>query len=439
MAGPDLVLYNRGLVLSKIETTFGTDPTPTPTADAILVEDPVFSVDVQQLERNNLEDTLSPEAVTIGRKIASCTFKVECKHNANLLGTVPPQVGTLLRASAMLQTARTAGGVWPLTAPHLVGEPPLPTGRFTYVEDAAYSGLLPRIVTLTCTTGGGSGTAEFTVASNAVGVGGATQAAYSATGVLMTNAMEFVLGGMADGSPSITPTVVTSFASGDKFVILLLPPGYTYNPISDPANMESVTLYIYYDGVRHIMTGCRGTWSLEAPGGEFAKFTFNMTGNYADPTDAAVPTNGVFETTKPPQVELANFVMHGGADNTLQNNLVVSEFGLDLANKVIARPDINLLNAYAGAQIVDRRPVGTFNPELTVVATHNFWANLSAGARMFMGVRVGKVQGNVVFFVAPYAQYSNLQYQDGDGLRRLPTNLQFARTDGDDELFIHFS
>jgi len=62
----------------------------------------------------------------------------------------------------------------------------------------------------------------------------------------------------------------------------------TYAPVS--SGFSSVTIHYNVDGVRHIVTGCRGTFVINAAVGEIPSIDFTFTGIYNAPTDFALPT-----------------------------------------------------------------------------------------------------------------------------------------------------
>ena len=62
----------------------------------------------------------------------------------------------------------------------------------------------------------------------------------------------------------------------------------TYEPIS--ANFSSITIHYNVDGVRHIVTGCRGNVALSAEVGSIPTLDFTFTGIYNAPTDTALPS-----------------------------------------------------------------------------------------------------------------------------------------------------
>lgn len=416
------ILYNRAVLLAKVESTFGTDATPDASNDAMLVEEPNISYDITQLERNIVRTTLSKLPAQTGRKVASIQFAYEVRNNGNTGATVAPQIGALLRGCSYAQTqlndangtiasAFTAGGS--------------NTGSFSYTRTTAYDGAISRIVTLTCTTGGGSGTAEFTVSAPAV----SGLAAVSTTGVVMTDATAFTL----IDSAQITPTVTTSFDVGDTFTFRLDPKRYEYTPTSDVTNMESLTLYLYLDGLLHKMTGARGTFTVEGTGGEYARFNFDFTGNYVDPVDATMPATPTYETQKPSMVELANLTVDS------VNTFAASSFSLDAGNDVVIRDNINNEEAYAGAIITGRSPTASIDPEAELVATHDFFGRMKAGTEMEFEVHVGNTKGNVVQFYGTNVQYRSINYGERNSIRTMDVQMALTTNNSDDELRISFS
>lgn len=411
------LLFDRAVLLAKIESSFRTDASPSASTDAFLIGSPDFNLDINQLQRNNVRDDLSPLATVSGRKVASLTFTHEVRNNGNTTGTTAPRVGALLRGCGMAQTQVTgaSGTIGTATAGGSN------TGTISFAKTTAFAGYVSRTVTIECTQAGASGVAQVSITAPAI----AEYAAYSQTGVTVTDASALTL----PNSAQVTPTVGTSLQVGDTWTIVLSPAGYKYTPISTA--FESLTLYLYRDGLLHKMTGCRGTFSVQATGGEYALFTFTFTGDYVQATDGAMPTP-TYETQKPTQVELANLTVD---DFT---SFAAAEFTFDMANDVQIREDINAENAYAGAIIVGRQPSVGFNPEAVLEATHPVWENLAAGTELAFGVKVGKAKGNVVQFDCPNVQYTSVRYGNRNSLLTYDITLNCARVAGNDEVSIGF-
>lgn len=96
------MLTRRTLILAKVESSFGVDPTPAAANDAFLVADVNYTLDVQQNERNIYTSSLSKEPTVPGRKIANLTFSHELK-GSGVAGTAP-KIGVLLRGCGFAET-----------------------------------------------------------------------------------------------------------------------------------------------------------------------------------------------------------------------------------------------------------------------------------------------------------------------------------------------
>lgn len=308
---------NKQVLLLKLETTFNSDATPTPALDAILCEEPEFTLDPVLLERNFIKPTWSRTAHAVGRKLAKVKFTTEIK-NGGALG-VQCRIGRMLTACG-----------------------------------------------------------------------------YKETIVATTSA--------------------------------------TYKPTSDEAFMKSATIYLYKDGNLHIMTGCFGNVSFEGAVNGFGKAMFEFIGQYYTPTAVALPTGPVFETTKPQQIELAQFTIDGFAGT-------ISKFSLDSGVSVLPRLDANGADGYNGTYIASREMKGGIDPEAVLVSSHNFWQKFSAATEMALNFRVGSTASNIVTFTAPKCQYTGMTYSARDTLQTLDAGLAFneGSATGDDEVSIAFT
>lgn len=97
-----VMLSRKKVLLAKIETTYGTDPTPTAADNAILAIDPDIKEDFSPFDRNIHLSTLSNKPSLIGMQLSNLTFKVEL-GGSGTAGTAP-NLGALLRACGMSET-----------------------------------------------------------------------------------------------------------------------------------------------------------------------------------------------------------------------------------------------------------------------------------------------------------------------------------------------
>ncbi|MFZ2447495.1 MAG: phage tail tube protein [Syntrophobacteraceae bacterium] len=99
------MLTRNTVVLAKIEAAYGTDPVPTPSANAIAVRDLEIKPAGETVERNIMRGTLSPLRFVRGTKSVEVAFKTEMKGTGTR-GALPSRgwEGVLFRACGMGQT-----------------------------------------------------------------------------------------------------------------------------------------------------------------------------------------------------------------------------------------------------------------------------------------------------------------------------------------------
>ena len=424
---PDALLMNRTVLLAKIEVTNNVDPVPTPTADAVLAEDPEFSVETNILERNFARFDLSRVAHRVGRKLASIKFSHEWRSNGLTNGaTVPAKLGTLLRGCGFSQTAMTSGAAGQVGAVSPDDENTGPT--ITWAAAGTWAALTqPVLYTITVVTGGASGTAAVSITPDAETVAQALDVVQASVVLTTATPAQLKSGG---GGFTLAPTWTGALVVGDKYYVRVYPPGYRYRPIS--TSFESLTFYLYMDGILHKMTGAMGTFSLSAEAGGYAKAEFTFTGQYVAPIDAALPTTARYERTLPAMVELSQLRVDTHA-------AIVGMFSLDVGNTVSPRPDANSSDGYQGVRISERAVTGQTDPELVAIASFDLWGKMTAGAEMIYRNRVGNVAGNRIFMLAPKTQFGQLTYKDRENMRAVDSNLMFNRHFGNDEVEFVFS
>lgn len=103
-------LYRKKVLLAKIETTYGTDPTPTGAANAILTKDLTISLmQGNAIDRNIDRQILGGDASIHGAPYTQCSFAVELQ-GAGTAGTAPAY-GPLLQACGFSETVNTSTSV----------------------------------------------------------------------------------------------------------------------------------------------------------------------------------------------------------------------------------------------------------------------------------------------------------------------------------------
>jgi len=382
------LLQRKRVILAKIESSYGVDPTPTGAANAIMVRNlNVTPQDADFVDRNLVRPYLGRSEQLPAAIRAMIDFEVEIA-GAGTAGTAPGY-GPLLRACAFSENALAsaltgtaqAGGTNTIT---------LAAAGSSAVDDF-YLGMPIRI-----TGGTGSGQSSMIVDYN-----GTTKVA-----TVLTN--------------WTTQPTATSTYSIDANV--------AYAPIS--SNFESVTIYLNVDGVLHKMTGARGTVSVSLKAKDIPVYKFTFTGLYNTVTDTAAPTPAYTAFQTPLTVTNVNttpFALHGYA-------AVLSELSVDMANQVVHR---TLVGGSEAVLITDRAVQGNVTIEATTVAAKDWWTaakNATVGA---LDITHGTAAGNKVRMGSARVQLTKPTYSDMDGVAMVGMGANFIpSSQGNDEFLV---
>ncbi len=267
--------------VAALEGTYGTDAVPTSTDAVLFTGDLNVSVEYETVARNLVKPFMGAgEEIPVGTTM-KLTGDVELAGSGTQ-GTAPAW-GDLILACGWAETVVTGVGRIASAATALGAS----VGTFTYTRTTAPTCTLPRLVTLTCTTGGASGVAAFMVAAPATTV----DIAYSQTGVVMTDAAAFAL----PNGAVITPTVGTAFTAGDSYTLQLMPAYVYYTPVSD--NIASLSQYVHFSKKRHKLLGARGNMQINQNAKGIPVIKLDFMGLYG----------GIAHEGVPPAVNLARW------------------------------------------------------------------------------------------------------------------------------------
>ena len=205
----------------------------------------------------------------------------------------------------------------------------------------------------------------------------------------------------------------------------------TYAPVSSA--FSSASIYFDNDGIRHILTGCRGSFTLTGEVGQLPTIDFTMVGVYNAPTDTALPSTTYSAQASPLIFKQGNtsafsFFSYAGC---------LQSVSFDMANETVYR---ELVGCTKEVLITNRAPSGTVMIEAPALATKDFFAlsqTETTGALTFLH---GTTAGNRVTFTASQCDVGNPSYADQDGVQML--NIPYVAvpsTTGNDELALAFS
>jgi hypothetical protein len=206
----------------------------------------------------------------------------------------------------------------------------------------------------------------------------------------------------------------------------------TYAPVS--SSFSSVTLYYNVDGVRHKLTGCRGTLTLNGTVGEIPYIEFTMTGIYNAPTDTALPSATYTNQAVP-------LVFKDGNTSSFQ---LLSYAGclqsieMDMGNEVAYR---ELVGCTKEVLITDRKVSGNVTIEAVALATKNYFtAALSDSTLGNLQFTHGTAAGNIVTVSSSTVDIGDVSYADQDGITMLSIPVvAIPSSSGNDEVSIVFT
>ena len=191
----------------------------------------------------------------------------------------------------------------------------------------------------------------------------------------------------------------------------------TYAPVATPS--DSVTLFVNYDGIRQIVTGCRGTFSINCEVNSIPRISFSLTGLFSAPTDNALPSVTTSNQATPlifKNGSTSNFAIFGFA-------AALQSWSLDFNNEVIYR---ELVGGTKEVLITDRRPSGTAVIENVALSSHNFFTDYtgtSTGTNTWLH---GTTAGNKITVSCPQTDLGQPSYEESDGITML--SLPFYAT-----------
>lgn len=256
----------------------------------------------------------------------------------------------------------------------------------------------------------------------------------STRGTLVANkrvsvTFEVELGG--SGTAGTAPAFGPLLQAAGMSEVVVSSTSVTYAGVS--SSFSSATLYCFYDGTRHKITGARGTVTFNMTAGQFPTASFQFIGIYNAPDDTAASTFTVANQAAALEVNDTNVTtctFHGvtstrleSIDLALNNTLLYKETGS--SQEVL---------------ITDRAAGGTAVIEAPVIGTTDFFAKAVASATGASTIVIGATGGNIVTLNAPQTDITGCSYGDTNGVISLSMPyLALPTTAGDNEVSLVFT
>ena len=182
----------------------------------------------------------------------------------------------------------------------------------------------------------------------------------------------------------------------------------TYAGVS--SSFSSATLYCFYDGTRHKITGARGTVTFNMTAGQFPTASFQFIGIYNVPDGTAV--SGTFTVANQAaalevnDTNVTTCTFHGVSSARLES--------IDLAmnNELLYKETASNQEVH----ITDRKPGGTAVIEAPVIGTTDYFAKAAASATAASTIVLGATSGNIVTLGIPQTDITGISYGDTNGI-----------------------
>jgi hypothetical protein len=189
----------------------------------------------------------------------------------------------------------------------------------------------------------------------------------------------------------------------------------TYAPVSSA--FSSATVYYFADGIKHAVTGWRGTFEIRGELGQIPVIAFTGTGIHSTATDTAVGAVTYGSQADPLIFTSGNTT----AFSLFSYSGCLSSFSFAMNNEIQYR---ELIGCTKEVLITDRKPSGQVMIESVPIATKDFFSIATGTATGNLTFTHGTTAGNRVVFTAAQTDITNPTYGDMNGVIML--NLPYV-------------
>lgn len=203
---------------------------------------------------------------------------------------------------------------------------------------------------------------------------------------------------------------------------------------------DSLTIYGFWDGAKHIIRGCRGTVSINMTSGNRPLLSFKFTGldgGVTSATPSALTLTG-FKTplvvNEPNTGDVTLGCTYTAATPTLTGGTGYPSQGLslDLGNSVQYLPMLG----GESVEITDRSATGSVQLDLTAAQEATFMTNVKANTTQSLGLMHGTTAGYKTMVFLPNVQLVNPSKANVQGKLMIGFDLRVLPSSGNDEIKI---
>ena len=205
----------------------------------------------------------------------------------------------------------------------------------------------------------------------------------------------------------------------------------TYAPVS--SSFSSVTIHYNTDGVRHKVTGARGTVVLNASVGEIPSLDFTFTGIYNAPDDSALPSVTYGNQATPLVFKNGNTTSF----QLLSFSAALMSLSMDLGNSTVYR---ELVGGTKEVIITDRAASGSVSIEAVALSSKDYFAAaLTDSSLGNLTITHGTAAGNIVSLSSAKVDIGDVAYGEADGIQMLEIPYTLVPSASGNELSLVFT
>lgn len=451
----------------KIEKIEGTpDGASLADGDAILALDPTVAPTREKIEIPGLGKSLSREVSQFGHPAVKTTLQMLLRSSRVAPVTSAPDWALLLEACGMRETqlayfildagatgtyvhgetinfagsgatgkviGRTVAGTGVRVYYELLTGTPADTDTVTGADSGASGSITP---TDQAGPGGYKYTPDSETASS-VAIG-SFDAGDPAAGDVVRKAGAEVWGVVIDidsdnGILYYVP-VWDDFQSGDSITVVT---GANAGSVAvssaapTQSRTPSISLEDRVDGLRRLIAGIRGTWSLAMQAGQPARIAFDL--------DGVLFAEDTLPLGSPSLTTAGGLIFRAARLSVDGRPMKLAAFDIALGAQVAARLDASAAKGVISYRLTDRQPTLRINPERVVPGIYDFDEKWDASTTFKVVTELGgTTEGERIIIETPKAHITELSDEDRDGMLAANINCDLTRdVAGDDELVIY--
>jgi hypothetical protein len=194
------------------------------------------------------------------------------------------------------------------------------------------------------------------------------------------------------------------------------------------------TVGVFNDGLLYRIAGAQGDVTLTFKAGDPVMAEWTMTGAYAAPIDSVLISSGYALALPAPPPFLAAALSVGGFTTARIESLTLA-----LGNAITMETDPNGIHGMYRAAITDRKPGGSLDPEMTIVATRDWFSLWVAGTRALLNTGTFPSTGtqyNKLALSQPNVGWKKATLGDRGGIVTVPLEYEsIHNTDAGNDFF----